>query len=71
MADRNEPLPEEFYIDINGKVQFKPGRDREPDRDENYYEWLIWWYRQPQHQERAREIWLNYIEAMQKDRNLD
>ncbi len=26
MADRNEPLPEQFYIDRDGEVQFKPGR---------------------------------------------
>lgn len=23
MAERNEPLPEQFYIDTNGQVQFK------------------------------------------------
>lgn len=26
MADRDEPLPESFYIDQNGDVQWKPGR---------------------------------------------
>jgi len=26
MADRNEPLPERFYIDVDGTVQKKPGR---------------------------------------------
>ncbi len=71
MADRNEPLPEAFYIDHDGEVQFKPGRDAEPDRGANYYEWLEWWYRQPENQERAREIEASYIAAMQNDTNLD
>ncbi len=47
------------------------GLDPEPDRDANYYEWLKWWYRQPEHQERAREIESAYIAEMQKDKNLD
>lgn len=47
------------------------GLDPEPDRNANYYRWLLWWYRQPENQERAREIERNYIETMQKDRNLD
>ncbi len=45
--------------------------DPEPDREVNYYEWLKWWYRQPQNQEKAREIDRRYIEAMQRDKNLD
>ena len=45
--------------------------DPEPDRGANYYEWLKRWYRQPQNQERAREIERSYVIAMQKDKNLD
>ncbi len=45
--------------------------DPEPARAANYYEWLKWWYRQPEHQERAGEIDRAYIDAMQKDPCLD
>ena len=45
--------------------------DPEPDRDANYYEWVKWWYRQPQNQEQVREIERSYIEAMQRDPHLD
>jgi hypothetical protein len=58
---------------IRGPCEFFPDGpdDPEPDRDGNYYKWLQWWYRQPQNQEKSREIERIYIEAMQKDKNLD
>lgn len=45
--------------------------DPEPPKHENYYEWLKWWKRQPENQAKARELEQRYIDAMQKDRNLD
>ena len=32
LADHNLPVPEDFYMDANGEVQWKPGREPEPCR---------------------------------------
>lgn len=45
--------------------------DPEPDRDKTYYAWLKWWYRQPENQEKARELERWNIEVIQSDKNLD
>ncbi len=45
--------------------------DPEPDREADYHQWLKWWYRQPDNQDKARDIFRRYIEAMQKDKHLD
>lgn len=48
-----------------------PKPDPEPNRAANYYLWVNWWYRQPENQDRTRDIECRYIEAMQRDKNLD
>jgi hypothetical protein len=79
--DFNPNLPEppeepdepdyDVALDFASLLASQIDRDPEPDRDANYYEWLKWWYRQPQNQEKARELERGYIEAMQRDPHLD
>jgi hypothetical protein len=58
-------------LDSASLLATQPDLDPEPTRDENYYEWVQWWHRQPQNKDKAIELDQVYIAAMLRDPHLD